>query len=182
MNRDDLNIMKNTIVTWHAQRSENSCRQRSKAISDCYELWESCHFDEVIEKIDNGRVPILLIAADHLGPAIMTKLNQLGEHHPQLQIVALFNKQCSTKTLERLCHTLCTSSEEQLLATEALVSALTRRQIQVLDLISQGYSNKQIADKLHMSEGTVKIHCMGIYKGLGVNNRTQAAMLTNGAL
>jgi DNA-binding NarL/FixJ family response regulator len=55
--------------------------------------------------------------------------------------------------------------------------ALTRRQRDVLALISEGKSNKLIADVLTMSESTVKAHVKQIIKRLNVANRTQAALL-----
>ena len=55
--------------------------------------------------------------------------------------------------------------------------ALTRRQRDVLALISEGQSNKLIADALTMSESTVKAHVKQIIKRLHVANRTQAALL-----
>ncbi|MEZ5585266.1 MAG: response regulator transcription factor [Candidatus Competibacteraceae bacterium] len=54
---------------------------------------------------------------------------------------------------------------------------LTPRQEDVLRLIRQGKSNKEIARSLNMAEGTVKIHCMAIFRELGVTNRTQAALV-----
>ena len=59
-------------------------------------------------------------------------------------------------------------------------SELTRRQRDVLGLISQGKSNKLIADALSMSESTVKAHVKQIIKRLHVSNRTQAALLATG--
>jgi DNA-binding NarL/FixJ family response regulator len=59
-------------------------------------------------------------------------------------------------------------------------SELTRRQRDVLGLISQGKSNKLIADALSMSESTVKAHVKQIIKRLHVANRTQAALLATG--
>jgi len=53
---------------------------------------------------------------------------------------------------------------------------LTPRQRDVLALLMRGQSNKQIARILDLSEGTVKIHCMAIFRELGVANRTQAAL------
>ncbi len=54
---------------------------------------------------------------------------------------------------------------------------LTRRQRDVLALISEGKSNKLIADALGMSESTVKAHVKQIIRRLHVANRTQAALL-----
>ncbi len=58
---------------------------------------------------------------------------------------------------------------------------LTRRQRDVLALISEGRSNKLIADALGMSESTVKAHVKQIIRRLNVVNRTQAALLATRA-
>jgi DNA-binding NarL/FixJ family response regulator len=51
---------------------------------------------------------------------------------------------------------------------------LTDRQAQVLALMVRGLSNRDIAEQLHLSEGTVKIHATAVFKALGVSSRTQA--------
>lgn len=53
---------------------------------------------------------------------------------------------------------------------------LTRREEDVLTLIVDGHSNKQIAKALGISEKTVKTHCGRLFKRLGVHDRTQAAV------
>jgi DNA-binding NarL/FixJ family response regulator len=53
---------------------------------------------------------------------------------------------------------------------------LTHREQDVLRLISQGRSNKEIARELHITEGTVKGHVSIILAKLGVSDRTQAAL------
>lgn len=55
---------------------------------------------------------------------------------------------------------------------------LTRRQQEVLELLSVGRSNKEIAQTLGLAEGTVKIHVSAILKALGVANRTEATART----
>jgi len=52
---------------------------------------------------------------------------------------------------------------------------LTARELDVLRLIVKGNSNKEIADKLSISEATVKTHVNNILSKLAVNDRTQAA-------
>lgn len=54
---------------------------------------------------------------------------------------------------------------------------LTRREKEVARLIADGLSNKEVAARLAMSEGTVKIHLHSIYSKLGVDNRTAVAIL-----
>jgi len=53
---------------------------------------------------------------------------------------------------------------------------LTPRQQDVLDLLVQGKSNKQMALALKLSEGTIKIHLAAIFRHFGVNNRAAAAV------
>ncbi|WP_027717647.1 response regulator [Desulfovirgula thermocuniculi] len=53
---------------------------------------------------------------------------------------------------------------------------LTRRELEVLRLLVQGESNKGIAQKLFISEKTVKNHLTSIFQKLGVEDRTQAAL------
>ena len=56
------------------------------------------------------------------------------------------------------------------------LKTLTNRQSQVLDLIAQGKSNKQIAYDMGVSESTVKLHINALLRSLHVNNRTQAVI------
>ncbi|MCR5677175.1 MAG: response regulator transcription factor [Agathobacter sp.] len=59
---------------------------------------------------------------------------------------------------------------------EARIDELTRREIEVLKLLSVGMYNKEIAEKLDISERTVKNHVSNIFKKLEVTDRTQAAV------
>ena len=52
---------------------------------------------------------------------------------------------------------------------------LTRRERQVLELLSEGYQNKLIADRMALSEHTVKVHVHNLITKMRVSNRTQAA-------
>ncbi|RAU23950.1 DNA-binding response regulator [Paramagnetospirillum kuznetsovii] len=61
-------------------------------------------------------------------------------------------------------------------AGDAAVAALTPRQKEVLALLGQGKSNKEIARVLELAEGTVKLHVTAILKALNVNNRTRAVV------
>ena len=56
-----------------------------------------------------------------------------------------------------------------------LAPRLTDRQVEVLRLVCQGYSNKEIGRLLGLSDKTVKTHITAIFKALNVSNRTQAA-------
>jgi DNA-binding NarL/FixJ family response regulator len=57
------------------------------------------------------------------------------------------------------------------------IANLTRRQRQVLELLSQGMSNAQIGDHMKLNLSTVKSHVTGVLRTLGVSSRTQAVLL-----
>lgn len=85
-----------------------------------------------------------------------------------------------------------TYAPARLLSSEATVSAagvevargaskpgfdtLTGRQLDVLRLLARGMPNKLIARELALSEGTVKVHVLAIFRALNVNNRTEAVV------
>lgn len=53
--------------------------------------------------------------------------------------------------------------------------SLTQRQVEILELVRRGHSNRQIARHAGISEGTVRAHLNGIFSRLGVDSRTAAA-------
>ncbi len=67
---------------------------------------------------------------------------------------------------------------------ENLLNYLTQREEEVLDLLTQGITYKGVAQKLFISETTVKTHVNNIFQKLQVNDRTQAVLyaLNNGFL
>ena len=58
-----------------------------------------------------------------------------------------------------------------------LVEALSERELEVLQLVAEGHSNRETAEKLVVTEGTIKKHLNNVYGKLGVKNRTQAINL-----
>jgi DNA-binding NarL/FixJ family response regulator len=52
---------------------------------------------------------------------------------------------------------------------------LTRRELEILQLVAEGHSNAELARKLWVTEQTIKFHLSNIYRKLGVSNRTEAA-------
>ena len=67
------------------------------------------------------------------------------------------------------------SNQEQ--PSTLLTSKLTGREVEVLRLIAQGLANADIAEKLHLSEGTIRNHVSALFAKLDVSDRTQAAIL-----
>jgi ATP/maltotriose-dependent transcriptional regulator MalT len=59
-------------------------------------------------------------------------------------------------------------------AEELTKSGISKREAEILLLVHQGLSNQQIADKLFLSENTIKKHISNIFLKLGVERRTEA--------
>ncbi|MCX8018470.1 MAG: response regulator transcription factor [Rhodocyclaceae bacterium] len=57
---------------------------------------------------------------------------------------------------------------------------LTKSQARVLELLAEGKTNREIAEMLEVTEGTVKIHVSAIFKALNVSNRSQALLVAQG--
>src|SRR5262249_14154125 len=53
----------------------------------------------------------------------------------------------------------------------AMIASLTKREREIINFVSQGLKNQQIADRLFISEGTVRNHLTVIYEKLGVTDR-----------
>ena len=53
---------------------------------------------------------------------------------------------------------------------------LTRREYEVARLVSRGRSNRQVADRLQISEQTVKNHIQSIFRKLAIDNRVELAI------
>lgn len=64
----------------------------------------------------------------------------------------------------------------------SMIAGMSSRQREVLHLIGAGESNKAIARRLGLSEGTIKTHIAAVYRTIGVHNRVSAAALAHVAL
>ena len=57
-----------------------------------------------------------------------------------------------------------------------VVRSLSRREGQIAELLATGASNKEIGERLHISERTVKNHLASIFEKIGVSSRVQAVL------
>lgn len=64
-------------------------------------------------------------------------------------------------------------------AGEAIL-ALTHRQLEIVELMRRGLTNKEIARELSISPGTVKVHLNNVYRSIGVHNRVAALAALEG--
>jgi LuxR family maltose regulon positive regulatory protein len=96
------------------------------------------------------------------GPGVVRLLRWAWDRGPASNYIA------------RLLEALRKPVSPQLLADQALLDPLTPRELEVLQLISMGLRNREIANQLVISLATVKRHISNIYGKLGVTHRTQA--------
>ena len=83
---------------------------------------------------------------------------------------AVVSPSITSKLLDRMR----TKSEPSATAVDRPI--LNEKQTLILRLISEGYSNREIATRVHLSENTVKSHLQEIFARLGVRNRVEAAI------
>jgi DNA-binding NarL/FixJ family response regulator len=71
-----------------------------------------------------------------------------------------------------------TPDVEARLAERSSHPTLTRREVEVMELMTQGMRNKEIAAALGIREGTIQVHVKSIFAKLGVNDRTGAVQVS----
>jgi LuxR family maltose regulon positive regulatory protein len=67
-----------------------------------------------------------------------------------------------------------TAAQGEAPVTSGLIEPISRRELEVLQLIALGRTNKEIAEEIVVAPGTVKAHTAAIYRKLDVANRTEA--------
>lgn len=145
--------------------------------------------DEVFEErvksffLNNRRVPIILVNEQNirwpfsLGDNI-TNCTVNTNANSLLKIVRKIYKtvRCSSGPYWPTPSVNAERANPEPAPVEHRAKTFTARQWDVLQHIYKGKSNKEIANELGLAEGTVKIHCMTIFRKLKVSNRTQAAI------
>ena len=105
----------------------------------------------------------------------------IDEGPPMARLLhAAFNRGLAPKYVRRLVAAFSTVEPGQAESTisqpdqSELVEPLSERELEVLQFITEGLTNQEIATRLYLSLNTVKVHTRNIYGKLGVHNRTQA--------
>jgi NarL family two-component system response regulator LiaR len=98
----------------------------------------------------------------------------LKDVHPDRLAQAIRDAYGGQGTIDATAAQVLIQAKEQ---TPSLGNTLTKRELEVIRLLAQGVPNKEIAQVLNISLGTVRFHASNIYMKLGVSNRTEATRL-----
>ena len=139
---------------------------------------------EVLEYIKQNKIPVkVLILTVHNEVEYLLKAVDIGidgyllkdssydELKEAIDVVISGNTYIQPSLLPAL-----NESMEDYALDKEKIEWLTKRELDVLRLISEGCSNKKIADELTISERTVKNHISHIFRKIDVEDRTQAAV------
>ncbi|HBR27985.1 MAG TPA: DNA-binding response regulator [Firmicutes bacterium] len=112
--------------------------------------------DEVLEAIEAGALSYLLKDSSPVKLVEAIRAAQSGE--------AILHPRIAKKLMERVRR------------SEAVGEQLTMKEIEVLTLMTQGRTNKEIASELYVAASTIKTHVSSILRKLEVHDRTQAVI------
>lgn len=139
---------------------------------------------EVLEYIKQNKIPVkvliltvhneveyLLKAVDISIDGYLLKDSSYDELKEAIDVVISGNTYIQPSLLPAL-----NESMEDYALDKERIECLTKRELDVLRLISEGCSNKKISDELTISERTVKNHISHIFRKIDVEDRTQAAV------
>ena len=162
--------------------------------SDAIDLIERLKPDVVITEVEHH-----LKRAEEILAAV-----RLASPNSRIVVLTMFDNLHYVRALSRLgidAYVHKSSSVEELLATVAALSrnpegdnvvvsmprgslerigdghegVISDRELEVIVLVARGFSNRQVATQLHISEATVKRHLANIYQKMGVSSRTEAS-------
>jgi two-component system nitrate/nitrite response regulator NarL len=131
-------------------------------------LTVSEHDDDVLGSIHNGAHGYILKGIG--GPELIGIVKGLQDGEPYV----------SPRLFARLLSEIKDGKEKKPTSFDGL-SALTAREEQILELVAQGLSNKEIGNELGIAEKTVKHYVTNILQKLQVRNRVEAALMAQKA-
>src|SRR6516225_3066450 len=158
-------------------------RQVSRQLPTCRILMLTTFDDEeyVIDALQAGASGYLLkdLPAHDLASAVKAVYKGIYQLDPAVasKVIASLSR---PQTFDHAKQSVSVSSAASTTSEAATLSPrpadLTSREVEVLRLIAQGANNREIAEQLVISEGTVKNHISNILSRLGLRDRTQAAI------
>ncbi len=117
--------------------------------------------DEIMEAITLGVFGVVL---KEMAPSLMVKCARMVHAGEQW-----LEKRATSRVLEKMIRREAAGRE--------MSKLLTARELQIVEMVAAGLRNREIGEKLFISEGTVKIHLHKIYEKLGVSSRIELTLL-----
>lgn len=158
-------------------------RQVLRELTSCRILMLTTFDDEeyIIDALRAGASGYLLkdLPAPDLAKAVHGVFKGIYQLDPAVasKVIASLSRPQTTDTARQLLPAPSSSSTMSDAGTASIQTTdLTTREIEVLRLIAKGATNREIAEQLVISEGTVKNHISNILSRLGLRDRTQAAI------
>lgn len=108
--------------------------------------------------------------------AFLLKDIQPAQLAEAIRVVAAGEALLAPSVTRRLLERFADSFPAELKASQPLVDALTSREREILTLLANGLSNAELAERLYLSETTVKTHVSSILHKLGLRDRVQAVI------
>ena len=165
----DVVILGSDVAFSESVRLCKAIKQRAPSVSILILSPDSQQDDHVYEAIKAQASAFLgrNASADELARAIVRCAN--GEH--PINETLTTRPRVAEQILQQF-HELSRQKE-----TESFMSPLTPKEMEVLRYMAEGFLNKQIADKLDVTEQTIKNHITSILRKLNANARTQAVVI-----
>lgn len=161
--------------------------------------------EECLEKLPISEPDVLLLDINMPGMNGIEVLKEVKQKFPLIKVIMLtvhddyayvadaikcgadgyVLKDSEVETLEKAITTVCQGDKYIGSSVQGILNAkktdheedvLTSREKQVLHLLAEGYSNRNISEELEVSEKTVKNHLSSIFKKIGVSDRTNAVI------
>ena len=132
--------------------------------------WETLR--EIRKKLETKDIPVIMITAVNDEQKMIAGLKNGADDY----IIKPYVLQNVLARMEAVLRRSKRNVEIPFISREP-IQALTPREKQVLQMAAEGANNKEIAEKLVLTEVTVKSHMNSIFKKLKVTNRTQAVLL-----
>jgi len=157
------------------------------SIEDIEILYATEVNDKVLSAIDTLPPDVALVDIDGPADDSLTLARKIKQRSPNIGLIVLASNPNDTQLFRVLkAHTRPKVAEQVLLQFQelswrsevgAFISPLTPREMEILNYISQGSLNKEIAVKLGISEQTIKNHVTSILRKLNANARTEAVVI-----
>ena len=116
-----------------------------------------------------------ILAESVKGVSLMQRTASLKTVQGMLLVDIVYQQNEKVKREARFYVLMELESKEQVIADYRF--KFTKREADIIDGIIQGKNNAQLANRLHLSENTIKTHVQNIYRKVGANNRTELAYI-----